>query len=130
MRLNVGFVPSLRRFGLAAAVAVSLLLAGCSGIEKSTDFDRHRYSQLTTPRDRPGLLYFDVVFPAEFPADDPAADAARMRWLGAWLAQRGLCPDGFEISKRRDFDYLEDNPRGYQQRWEVICRAAVKAAVF
>lgn len=129
MRLNVDSACSLLRFGRVIAIAASLLLTACSGMEKSADFDRHRYSQLTTPRDRPGVMYFDLIFPAEFPADDPAADAARMRWLSTWLAQRSLCPDGFEISKRREFDYLEDNPRGYQQRWEVVCRAAVKASV-
>jgi hypothetical protein len=116
---------SLRLY-LVAAVLASLLTA-CSGMEKSADFDRHRYSQLTTLRDRPGLMYFDLRFPAEFPLDDPAADAARMGWLGTWLAQRSLCPSGFDVSKRRAFDYLEDNPRGYQQRWEVVCRTAVKA---
>jgi hypothetical protein len=122
----VGSFALLLRFGLVFTLAASLLLAACAGIEKSADFDRHRYSQLTTPRDRPGVSYFDLMFPAEYPADDPVADAARMRWLGTWLAQRGLCPEGFDVAKRRAFDYLEDNPRGYQQRWEVTCRAATK----
>lgn len=127
MRPNTACLRPLLCFGLAFAIVASLLLPACSGIEKSADFDRHRYSQLTIPRDRPGVIYFDVIFPPEFPADDPAADAARMRWLGTWLAQRNLCPDGFDVTKRRAFDYLEDNPRGYQQRWEVTCRSAVKA---
>jgi hypothetical protein len=103
----------------------ALLVAACGGLEKSADFDRHRYSQLSMARDRPGVIYFDLTFPADFPRDDPAADAARMRWLGAWLAQRSLCPQGFDVAKRRVFDYLEDNPRGYQQRWEVVCRTAM-----
>ncbi|MBM4221467.1 MAG: hypothetical protein FJ170_05915 [Gammaproteobacteria bacterium] len=107
-----------------AVFAAALLLAACGSLEKSVDFDRHRYSQLSTPAARPGIFYFDLSFPPEFPADDPVAEAARMRWLGDWLAQRGLCPDGFEVSKRRPFDYLEDNPRGHQQRWEVACRTA------
>lgn len=126
MHLNIGPFCPLPRFGLVFAMAASLLLTACAGIEKSADFDRHRYSQLTTPRDRPGVIYFDLIFPAEYPADVPAADAARMRWLDTWLAQRGLCPEGFEVSGRRAFEYLEDNPRGHQQRWEVVCRAAVK----
>ena len=117
---------SLLRFGLVFAIAASLLLTACSGIDKSADFDRHRYSQLTTPRDRPGVAYFDVIFPPEYPADDPVAEAARLSWLKVWLAQRSLCPGGFEVAQRRPFDYLEDNPRGYQQRWDVACRTAVK----
>lgn len=125
MRTDAGCSMPLLKTGLAVVILV-LLVTACNGIEKSADFDRHRYSQLTTPRDRPGVIYFDLVFPAEFPRDDPAADAARMRWLGVWLAQRGLCPQGFDVSRRRAFDYLEDNPRGYQQRWEVVCRTAEK----
>ena len=125
MCANVACFSLLHR-GLAVAIAASSLLTACSSVEKSADFDRHRYSRLTIRRDHSGVIYFDLRFPPEYPADDPAADAARMRWLGDWLAQRQLCPDGFEVSKRRDFDYLEDNPRGNQQRWEVVCRAAVK----
>jgi hypothetical protein len=126
MRTAFGFPGPFRRPGLAAVILVVLVTA-CSGIEKSADFDRHRYSRLTTPRDRPDVIYFDLLFPAEFPRDDPAADAARLRWLDTWLAQRGLCPHGFDVARRRGFDYMEDNPRGFQQRWEVVCRSAVKA---
>jgi hypothetical protein len=126
VRINMGCSRHWLRPVAAAAILASLVTA-CGGIEKSADFDRHRYSQLTTPRDRPEVIYFDLLFPAEFPRDDPAAEAARMRWLGVWLTQRSLCPHGFDVSKRRDFDYLEDNPRGWQQRWEVVCRTAMKA---
>lgn len=125
MRPNVAFLRAVPRLGPVAVIAV-LLAAACTSIEKSTDFDRHRYSRLTMPLDRPDVIYFDVVFTAEFPADDPAAEAARMRWLADWLEQRHLCPTGFEVAKRRAFDFLEDNPRGYQQRWEVLCRVATK----
>lgn len=127
MYLTVGCFSPLLRAGPVSAIAAILLLAACGGMEKSADFDRHRYSQLTIPRDRSGLIYFDVRFPAEFPADDPAADAVRMHWLSAWLAARRLCPDGFDVAKRRPFEYLEDNPRGHQERWEVVCRTAVKS---
>jgi hypothetical protein len=109
-----------------AGLVIALLVSACGGIGTSTDFDRHRYSQLTMSRDRSDVLYFDLLFPAEFPLDDPAADAVRMRWLRDWLVQRGLCPQGFDVPKRRSFDYLEDNARGYEQRWEVVCRAAAQ----
>jgi hypothetical protein len=105
-------------------LAVAVLVAGCTGnLDKSEDFDRHRYSQLTQPRDHPDRIYFDVSFGSDFPADDPAADKARMAWLQAWLKQLHLCPAGHEVTVRRPFDFLEDNPGGYQQRWEIRCRA-------
>jgi hypothetical protein len=124
MRTITSAGRAIVRYGLTAIA--TMLLAACGNLDKSADFDRHRFSQLTAPASRPGIFYFDLGFPPEFPADDPVADAARMRWLSDWLAQRQLCPDGFEVLKRRAFDYLEDNPRGYQQRWEVTCRSAAR----
>lgn len=104
------------------------LLAGCASldkaVDKSQDFDRHRYSRLVQPYDHPDRIYFDIAFSPDFPADAPAADAARMAWLEAWLEQRRLCAAGHEVAVRRPFDFLEDNPAGYQQRWEIRCRAA------
>jgi hypothetical protein len=118
-----GPVPR-RRLNVLAMLVVTSALFGCTDvIEKSEDFDRHRFSGLTMPYDRPGTIYFDVKFNVDFPADSPEAEAVRMRWLAGWLKQRGLCPAGFDVTKRRPFDYLEDNPRGYQERWEVTCRA-------
>ena len=106
-------------------LALAVLVAGCAGtLDKSEDFDRHRYSQLIQPRDHPDRIYFDLSFSSDFPADDPAADAARMAWLQGWLEQRHLCPAGHEVAVRRPFDFLEDNPGGYQQRWEIRCLTA------
>ncbi|MEO8443458.1 MAG: hypothetical protein ABI567_00435 [Gammaproteobacteria bacterium] len=105
------------------AALLATFLAGCTAaLDKSEDFDRHRYSRLLQPFDKPATIYFDVTFSADYPADDPAADAVRMAWLQGWLTQRRLCPAGFEVPVRRAFDYLEDNPAGYQQRWEVRCQ--------
>jgi len=111
-----------RRMALLGA-AISLMIGCTAALEQSADFDRHRYSQLVQPHNKPGTIYFDVRFGSEFPADTPAGDAARSRWLAAWLKQRALCPDGFDVVVRRPFAYLEDNPAGYDQRWEVRCRA-------
>ncbi|MEO7386364.1 MAG: hypothetical protein ABIX37_05470 [Gammaproteobacteria bacterium] len=99
------------------------LLAGCAAdvLDKSADFDRHRYSRLVQPFDKPDKIYFDVTFNTDFPADDPAAEAVRMTWLEAWITQRRLCAAGHEVALRRPFDYLEDNPAGYQERWEIRC---------
>jgi len=105
-------------------IALAVAVAGCAGtLDKSEDFDRHRYSELIQPRDRPDRIYFDVNFSADFPADDPAADATRMAWLQGWLEVRHLGPAGHEVAVRRPFEYLEDNPAGYQQRWEIRCLA-------
>lgn len=105
-------------------LVLAVVLAGCAtALDKSADFDRHRYSRLVQPFDRPGEIYFDVIFGADFPADDPAADQSRAAWLDAWMKQRHLCQAGYEVRNRRPFDYLEDNPAGYQQRWEIRCVA-------
>ena len=63
MRHTFGFPEPLPRLALAAVIVTSLVSA-CGGLEKSADYDRHRYSQLTTARDRPDVIYFDVLFPA------------------------------------------------------------------
>ncbi len=106
-------------------VLLAFLAAGCASMDKamdkSADFDRHRYSRLVQPFDHPDRIFFDVSFSPDFPQDNPAADAARMEWLEAWLRQRRLCSAGYEVSNRRPFDYLEDNPGGYRQRWEIRC---------
>ncbi|MEZ5564797.1 MAG: hypothetical protein R3F24_04445 [Gammaproteobacteria bacterium] len=113
-------------FLLVAATLGSIVMSGVGGctsaLDKSADFDRHRFSGLVQPFDKPGTIYFDVKFTSEFPEDDPVADAARQTWLAAWLVQRRLCAAGFDVVQRRSFDYLEDNPAGYDQRWEVQCR--------
>ena len=110
---------------IALVVAPLVLLAGCAAdvLDKSADFDRHRNSRIVQPFDKPDKIYFDVRFGPEFPADDPAAEEARMLWLQAWLEQRRLCTSGHEVVARRSFDYFEDNPAGYQQRWEIRCVA-------
>ncbi len=110
---------------LALAMAPLVLLAGCAAdvLDKSADFDRHRNSRIVQPYDKPDKIYFDVRFSPEYPADDAAAEEARMLWLEGWLKQRQLCASGHEVTGRRPFDYLEDNPAGYQQRWEIRCVA-------
>ena len=113
---------------LVSALVISsfVSLAGCAAdvLDKSADFDRHRYSRIVQPFDKPDKIYFDVLFGPEYPQDDPAAEDARMLWLQSWLEQRRLCASGHEVSARRPFDYLEDNPAGYQQRWEIRCVVA------
>ena len=116
-------LSSFRIVSICQSVGLAVLVAGCAGaLERSADFDRHRYSQLVQPFDRSGKIYFDVVFNAAYPADDPVADAKRTAWLSAWLAQKRLCAGGHEVTTRRQFDYLEDNPAGFTQRWEISCQ--------
>ncbi len=107
---------------LWAMVLLGILLAACTNIHESPGYERHRYSQLSEPFERNDVLYFDVMFDPNFPDGDSAAEAKRMEWLSGWLAQRKMCPDGYEILKRRPFEMLEHNPARYDIRYEVQCK--------
>lgn len=115
---------TLRALRLLMIAAMLCTGAACSSLHESADFERHRYSQLVQPVTRPGLIFFDIRFSPAYPADDPDGDAARAEWLDAWMKQRGLCGHGYDVVERRPFDWLEDNPAGYDQRWEIHCRDA------
>jgi len=110
---------SLRIFMTAVWVA---LATACAGLHESPDFERHRFSQLWIPDRSDGVFYFDVMTPVRYPADDRQAEDVRMDWLAAWLASRKMCPGGFEVIRRRQFDYAEQNPARYDFRYEVKCR--------
>jgi len=101
---------------------LSAVLVGCASLHESPDFVRHRYSQLTEPYDRSDVVYFDAMFDPSYPDCDPVAEKKRMEWLSAWLEQVHMCPDGYEIVKRRPFEMLENNPARYDIRYEVKCK--------
>jgi hypothetical protein len=114
------------------AVAVAVLMAGgCTAFDTPATYNRHRLSDITLPRSSDGsaagtdsaIFYFDVTVTPEFPDNNAEAEAERMRWLGEWLVQRNMCPTGYEIVKKRKFDYLEDNPARRDLRYEVRCKA-------
>ena len=104
----------------AAVLLVALFASGCADVHKSADFERHRYSQLSEPYDRKDVMYFDATFTAEFP-DNEAGEAERMEWIQAWLDQRNICAEGFEIVTRRPFESMESNPARHDIRYEVTC---------
>jgi hypothetical protein len=106
----------------AALILIIVLVAACADIHKSADYERHRYSQLVVPYDRNDVMYFDVTFNAEFP-DGEATEATRMEWLKAWLGQRSMCAESFEIVDRRPFEPMENNPAHHDIRYEVKCGA-------
>lgn len=106
----------------AALILIIVLVAACADIHKSADYERHRYSQLVVPYDRKDVMYFDVTFNAEFP-DGEATEATRMEWLKAWLGQRSMCAESFEIVDRRPFEPMENNPAHHDIRYEVKCGA-------
>lgn len=114
--------PKNRRRHLALLVAGIGLLVGCDAIHESKDFERHRYSQLSEPRDRDDVLYFDVKFDVNYPEDNPVAERIRMDWLESWLNQRKACVDGYEIDSGRPFDPMEYNPGQYDRRYVVRCK--------
>lgn len=107
-------------------------LAGCTAFDTPDTYNRHRLSDITLPRDGSGsaaqgtsgdIFFFDVTVTAEFPDDNAAAEAERMDWLEEWLEQRHMCPSGYEILKKRKFDYMEDNPARRDLRYEARCKA-------
>ena len=107
------------RILLCAAI---VLVAGCESIHESEDYKRHRYSQLSEPRDRDDVLYFDVKIDVNYPSDDPVAEEIRMNWLSAWLDARNMCADGHRIVDQRPYDPMEYNPGQYDRRYEVKCK--------
>ena len=112
----------MRHF-VATGVVTAILLAGsCVAFDTPETYDQHRLSDITMPREGGDNFYFDVSVTAEFPDSDAAAEAARMKWLTEWLKLRHMCPTGYEIVKKRRFDYMEDNPAHRDLRYEVRCK--------
>ena len=110
---------------LASATALlAATLAGCMAFDTPDDYNRHRLTDLTLPRERSDLFYFDATVTSEFPGDSAAAEAQRLRWLDEWLKLRQMCPDGHEVLQRRGFGDLEDNVAHRDLRYEVRCKAA------
>lgn len=98
-----------------------LLLAGCSQMHESPDYMRHTHSRITSPLNGGDFFWFDVKVTPELPLDNEAAEQQRQVWLQTWLLQRGMCPDGYEITERRPFEFLEHNPAQLDIRYKVQC---------
>ena len=116
-------LKTIGRGAFRVFLAVSVVVAACSTIPESRDFERHRSSALTVPYDKPDVMYFDVRLTADVPDNDPAGEARRMEWLEGWLEARNLCAAGYEILERRKFRYEEDNPGRYDLRYELRCKS-------
>ncbi|MDH3978874.1 MAG: hypothetical protein OEU86_10170 [Gammaproteobacteria bacterium] len=101
---------------------VMTVLAGCASFNESPDYERHRFSRISEPYDRKGVIYFDASFTARYPDNDLDAESLRMEWLEGWLNQRKLCVYGYNIDKRRPFGEFENNPARYDIRYEVSCK--------
>jgi hypothetical protein len=115
-----------RGLGLIVVLATAVSLSACDSIHESKDFERHKYSQLSEPRERDDVLYFDVKFDANYPEENDVAEEVRMEWLEAWLKQRNMCDDGYEIESKRPFDAMEYNPAQYDRRYVVQCKVVAK----
>lgn len=119
------------RHAIACLPVLLLTVVGCTAFDTPDTYNRHRLSDITLPRGPDGsasdvsseLFYFDVTVTPEFPDNNVTAETERMKWLGEWLEQRNMCPTGYEIVKKRKFDYMEDNPARRNLRYEVRCKA-------
>lgn len=116
--------------GRGLLVLALACLAGCTAFDTPDTYNRHRLSDITLPRDGSGaaaanseIFFFDVTLTAEFPDNSATAEAERMQWLTEWTEQRSMCPTGFEVVRKRPFDYMEDNPARRDLRYEVRCKA-------
>jgi hypothetical protein len=114
--------------GLLGAMATVVLASACTAFDTPDTYNRHRLSEITLPRTGEGtqgggdVFFFDVTVNAEFPDNDAAAEAERMKWLAEWLEFRHMCPTGYEILKKRKFDFMEDNPARRDLRYEARCK--------
>ncbi|MFW2403962.1 MAG: hypothetical protein ACN4GT_04280 [Gammaproteobacteria bacterium] len=115
-----------RFLSLIIILTAAGLLTACDSIHESKDFERHKYSQLSEPRERDDVLFFDVKFDANYPEQNDVAEEVRMEWLEAWLKQWKMCGDGYEIESRRPFDSMEYNPGQYDRRYVVACKVVAK----
>jgi len=106
----------------AIAAVATLWIAGCStDLHQSPDYYRHSLSQLIEPIGGGCFLWFAGRLTPESPANNAPTEAARMQWLTAWLENRKICANGYTILERRQFDYMENNPAGYDLRYKVQC---------
>ncbi len=113
--------------GLAITIALlAATLGACVAFDTPDTYNRHRLTDITVPRDRSDLFYFDASVNGEFPEDSAAAESQRLQWLDDWLELRQMCPGGHEVLKRRKFGDLEDNPGHRSLRYEVRCKPAAK----
>lgn len=122
---------NVRRLPRALFAAASLALAACTAFDTPDTYNRHRLSEITLPRDGGGetagssdILFFDVTVTGEFPDNNEVAEAERMKWLAEWMEQRHMCPTGYEVLKKREFDFMEDNPARRHLRYEIRCTTA------
>ena len=108
---------------LFALVLAAVLASGCAMEEKSRgDFERHNNSILRTSYQDESVLVFEAKAGAAYPADSEPAEAVRMEWLQAWLTQRGLCPNGYEIVGREPIPPGQPNFHDMDLRYLVRCR--------
>jgi hypothetical protein len=113
-------------FAAAILIASSVLLSACStSIHDSADYYRHSLSQLSTPMGGGDFMWFDVKLTPEYPDNNEAAETVRMQWLTAWLANRKMCMNGYDVIERREFEFLEHNPAQYDLRYKVQCEVVV-----
>jgi hypothetical protein len=117
--------PRVRRLTLPAILLLASILAGCAMEQQSrADFERHNQSLLRDSYSEPGSLVFEAKAGAAFPADSQSAEATRMQWLESWLAQRKLCPSGYEILSREPIAAGEPNFHDMDLRYRLRCADA------
>ncbi len=115
-------MPYSRRMNRSATLlSCFLLLAGCAA--QGNSFERHSLSRLSEVSGSAVEFEFETRAVPGFERDDPEAEAVRMQWLTEWLAVRGACKSGYEVTERRQLELSTYND--YQSEFHYLVRCRV-----
>ncbi len=73
-------------------IATAVMLAGCSSWDRSiTHFEPFA----------DGTFRYQAFADRVYPVDSPGAEQDRMGWLGEFLRENSMCPNGFTVTERK-----------------------------
>ncbi len=105
---------------LETVIGACLLCAACATSDGG--FERHSLSRLSAVPDSGVEFVFETRAVPGLERNDPAAEATRMQWLSEWLAVRGACALGYEVTERREIALQDDSFYNTEFRYAVRCR--------
>ena len=76
-----------------AIIPILLFLCACSAIDR---LDHTEFKPIGQ-----SAFEYKAIADVLYPEDSESAEAKRHQWLERYLADNGLCPNGYEITQRR-----------------------------